>query len=65
MQRGFRLALAVWVALAGAPGANAQEARKPRIESLHAEARGPDVFMRFRLYGALNPELASKIEAGL
>lgn len=65
MQRGFRLALALWVALAGVPGANAQEAGKPRIESLHAEARGPDVFMRFRLDGALNPELASKIEAGI
>lgn len=44
---------------------DAQEAGKPRIESLHAEARGPDVFLRFRLDGALNPELSTKIEAGL
>jgi hypothetical protein len=44
---------------------SAQDARKPRIETLHAEARGPDVFLKFRVDGALNPELASKIEAGL
>ena len=42
-----------------------QDATKPRIETCHAEARGPDVFLRFRLDGALNPELATKIEAGL
>ena len=45
--------------------ASAQESRKPRIETLHAEAKGPDVFLRYRLDGALNPELASKIESGL
>ena len=41
------------------------EEEKPRIELLQAEARGPDVFVRFRLSGALNPELASKIASGL
>lgn len=51
-------------ALAAAPGI-AQEAVKPRMGSVHAEARGPDVFLRFSLEGALNPELASKIETGL
>lgn len=55
-------ALAVLCLTSAAP---AQEAAKPRLETLHAEAKGPDVFLRFRLDGALNPELASKIEAGL
>lgn len=41
------------------------EQETPRIDSLHANARGPDVFTQFRLAGALNPELASKIESGL
>ncbi len=48
-----------------APPLEAEEEQKPRIGSLQAEARGPDVFLRFRLDGALNPELAKKIEAGL
>jgi hypothetical protein len=39
--------------------------QKPRIEALTAQARGPDVFIGFRLAGALNPELATKIESGL
>jgi hypothetical protein len=52
-------AVGVPVPLAGAQQEN------PRIESLFADARGPDVFTRFRLAGALNPELASKIESGL
>jgi hypothetical protein len=51
--------------LGAASSGVAQTAAKPHMESLHAEARGPDVFLRFRLDGALNPELASKIEAGL
>ncbi|MGH9399093.1 MAG: DUF4390 domain-containing protein, partial [Thermoanaerobaculia bacterium] len=29
------------------------------------ETRGPDVFVKYHLTGALNPELARKIEAGL
>ncbi|MEO8432494.1 MAG: DUF4390 domain-containing protein [Acidobacteriota bacterium] len=66
MQRGFRAILFVAAAALFAPGVSrAQAPRKPRIEMLHAEARGPDVFLRFRLDGALNPELATKIEAGL
>jgi len=54
--------------LAGSPGAAAQTPRipqAPRIEALNADARGDDVFVSFRLDGALNPELATKIEAGL
>jgi hypothetical protein len=38
---------------------------KPRIEPLRADARGQDVFVGFRLAGALNPGLATKIESGL
>ena len=57
------LFLSVWTA-AGA--ASPEEAARPaRIDRLHAEARGPDVFLRFHLDGALNPELATKIQAGL
>ena len=44
--------------------AGAQQDR-PRIETLHADARGPDVFVGFRLTGALNPQLATRIESGL
>ena len=42
----------------------AQEAG-PRINPLRVQARGRDVFISFSLTGALNPELARKIEAGL
>jgi hypothetical protein len=65
MRRGFRVGLCLLFCALFAASAPAQESRKPRIETLHAEARGPDVFLRFRLDGALNPELATKIEAGL
>lgn len=54
--------------LTGSPGASArpeEEPRPARIDLLRAEARGHDVFVTFRLDGALNPELATKIEAGL
>ena len=47
-----------------AAAAGAQQDR-PRIETLHADARGPDVFVGFRLTGALNPQLATRIESGL
>jgi hypothetical protein len=47
-----------------ASGAGAQQER-PRIETLHADARGPDVFVGFQLTGALNPQLATRIESGL
>jgi len=53
-------------ALAGLlPGRLGAEQEKPRIEALRADARGPDVFVAFRLAGVLNPELAGKIESGL
>ena len=48
-----------------ASSAAAAEQEKPRVEALRAEARGPDVFIGFRLAGALNPELAARIESGL
>ncbi len=66
MDRRKWLCLAILLpALAPAPSGLAEEEQKPRIELLQAEARGPDVFLRFRLEGALNPELATKIQAGL
>jgi hypothetical protein len=37
----------------------------PRITQLRIDTRGRDVFLGFTLAGALNPELARKIEAGL
>lgn len=37
----------------------------PRINPLRIETRGPDIFIRFTLLGALNPDLARRIEAGL
>jgi len=50
--------------LLGAASAAAEEAG-PRIRELRVETRGRDVFLSFALAGALNPELARKIEAGL
>jgi len=41
------------------------EADRPRLAPLRADVRGHDVFLTFRLNGALNPELATRIEAGL
>jgi hypothetical protein len=38
---------------------------QPRISQLRVEPRGRDVFIGFAVAGALNPELARKIEAGL
>ncbi|MGH7378576.1 MAG: DUF4390 domain-containing protein, partial [Candidatus Methylomirabilales bacterium] len=43
----------------------AQAAAGPRINPLRVAPRGRDVFISFTLTGALNPELARKIEAGL
>jgi len=65
MRRGVRFTALLTASLGLALLVEAQDARKPRIENLHAEARGPDVFLKFRLDGALNPELATKIESGL
>ncbi|HKD12333.1 MAG TPA: DUF4390 domain-containing protein [Thermoanaerobaculia bacterium] len=60
-----RLALFV-AAWAAAGAALPQESHRPAlIDLLRAEPRGPDVFLRFHLDGALNPELATKIQAGL
>ena len=42
-----------------------EEVGAARVDLLQAEARGPDVFLRFHLDGALNPELATRIQAGL
>jgi len=42
-----------------------EDERGPRITQLRIEPRGREVFLGFRLAGALNPELARKIEAGL
>ncbi len=63
---GLRAAVLL-VACAAATGrASAQEAPRPaRIDLLRAQARGPDVFLRFHLDGALNPELGTRIQAGL
>jgi hypothetical protein len=58
-------ALAAALAAAAAPPLPADDAPNPRIDVLRIETRGPDVFLRFHLTGALNPELAKKIEAGL
>jgi hypothetical protein len=59
-------AAALVAALAAAgPPLPAEEAPKPRVDVLRIETRGPDVFVRFHMTGALNPELARKIEAGL
>jgi Domain of unknown function (DUF4390) len=61
---GFRLLAAVGLAVLVATGAAAAQER-PWVETLHADARGPDVFVSFRLTGALNPQLATRIESGL
>jgi hypothetical protein len=58
-------ALAAALSAAAAPPLPADEASNPRIDVLRIETRGRDVFLRFHLTGALNPELAKKIEAGL
>ena len=54
------LAYGLWpLAVAAQPDAG------PRVRDLRVESRGRDVFVTFALEGALNPELARKIEAGL
>jgi hypothetical protein len=45
--------------------AGGQDAIQPRVSELRVEPRGRDVFIGFTVAGALNPELARKIEAGL
>lgn len=41
------------------------EEATPQVTVLRVTTRGSDVFLNFQLMGALNPELARKIEAGL
>ena len=57
-------ALAAALAVAAAPLLS-QDAPRPRIDVLRIETHGPDIFLKFHLTGALNPELSKKIEAGL
>ena len=65
MIRGIGLVL-LGGAMAAVVAAAAPEApRAATIDVLQAEARGPDVFLTFHLDGALNPELAGKIQTGL
>ncbi len=64
MLRNFGAALLVCGLLAAA-SALGEDEKGPRIAQLRVEARGRDVFIGFTLAGALNPELARKIEAGL
>ncbi|HSD71260.1 MAG TPA: DUF4390 domain-containing protein [Thermoanaerobaculia bacterium] len=45
--------------------ASGQTDSGPRVRDLQVESRGRDVFVTFALAGALNPELARRIEAGL
>lgn len=51
--------------LLAASVAGGQDASQPRVSELRVEPRGRDVFIGFRVAGALDPELARKIEAGL
>ena len=64
MPRHIRAALVScgFLAAALAPG---QDGKGPRVTQLRVDPRGRDVFVGFTLAGALNPELARKIEAGL
>jgi len=64
---GWQRCIGVSLVLAGVATATSQaaEAPRPRIDSLIAQARGTEIFLRFRLGGALNPELATRIQAGL
>lgn len=64
-RRGVCVATLVAALAAAGPTVAAEEPPKPRIDVLRIETRGPDVFLRFHMTGALNPELARKIEAGL
>jgi len=58
--------VAIFAAILAARAAAAQTAPPPAaIDVLRADARGSDVFLRFHLDGALNPELATKIQTGL
>jgi len=64
-ERTRRLALALALGSMAGTALPQEPPRPARIDVLRAEARGPDVFLRFHLDGALNPELATRIQAGL
>jgi uncharacterized protein DUF4390 len=64
MSKSVRAALVLGGLLAASLAAG-QADSQPRISQLRVEPRGRDVFLGFTVAGALNPELARKIEAGL
>jgi Domain of unknown function (DUF4390) len=63
--RGLASRLSFGLLLAAAPLRAAPPPARPEITVLRITTRGTDVFLRFELTGALNPELARRIEAGL
>lgn len=58
------LALPAAASLAVSPAADGAEPTV-QVDVLRVTPRGPDLFLKFHLAGAINPELARKIEAGL
>jgi uncharacterized protein DUF4390 len=60
-----RLGLALALAALATRTGTAEEAARPRIDSLTAEVHGSEIALKFRLSGVLNPELATRIQAGL
>jgi Domain of unknown function (DUF4390) len=66
VRKGIAVFLPLLLAAGARPAGAADELPVPRISVLRIEPRGPDILIkRFHLEGALNPELARKIEAGL
>lgn len=65
--KGRALAVAVFLGILAFswPAALRAAEATPQITVLRVTTRGSDVFLNFQLTGALNPELAKKIEAGL
>lgn len=64
MRKSVQAALFLGGLLAASVAAG-QADSQPRVSQLRVEPRGRDVFIDFAVAGALNPELARKIEAGL
>jgi hypothetical protein len=60
-----RFGMVVAIAAATARTGRAEEPSRPRIDLLAAQSHGSEIAVRFRLDGALNPELATRIQAGL
>lgn len=50
---------------ASAASLGAAQSARPHISPLVAEVRGTEILLKFRLDGALNPDLATRIQAGL